>query len=155
MWHEEAVAISEDKDMTTTPVTERAPEVGELITMLRKACQCVFGVHGERWKCLYCYAADDITRLSSELERERRRADKAEKANERAFSTLDAYGVPAQRGRNVANGIMVMMTRMDREYDALQSRLDAIVAMARKNRVLGQSAEAQLHALILDGPGPC
>lgn len=44
----------------------------------------------------------------------------AEEELERAYTMLDHYGVPKERAKNLPNGIMVLMTRMDREVYALR-----------------------------------
>lgn len=44
---------------------------------------------------------------------------------DRAWTTIGRYGVPRERAKTLANGIDVLVTRMDRERASLQSRLEA------------------------------
>lgn len=50
---------------------------------------------------------------------------------ERAYNMLSMHGVPQERARSVANGIAVLVTRMDKERDTL----------ARENAGLRKDAE--------------
>jgi hypothetical protein len=57
---------------------------------------------------------------------------KLEEAEDRAYSTLSAYGVPKDRARSVANGIGVLAQRFRREL------VDASLANAALREALGQ-----------------
>lgn len=43
---------------------------------------------------------------------------------ERAYQTLSSYGVSKERARSVANGIMVLVTRMDKEIAGLNYAIE-------------------------------
>lgn len=42
-------------------------------------------------------------------------------SDENAFAVLESYGLPRKRARSVSNGIMVLMSRMDREVADLRA----------------------------------
>jgi hypothetical protein len=62
--------------------------------------------------------------------------DAGRRDTERAFQMLEMYGVSRERAKNVANGIQVLVTRMDREIAALRAE--------------GAPAERELAALKAD-----
>jgi endonuclease III len=51
------------------------------------------------------------------------RAEKAEADIDRAFQMLAVYGVSRERARHVANGIDVLMQRMNKEHAALEAEI--------------------------------
>lgn len=107
-------------------------------------------------------AADTIERLQSELERkearcgaltvlrnaEKRRADEAERLERAAIEGFDRLQSKLDEAESRANSLM----RVDvvRERDALQSRLDAIVAMAHQIPWDPDEPAFALRKLILD-----
>ena len=69
----------------------------------------------------------------------------ADRETESAFAMLGVYGVPKERAKSVSNGIMVLVTRMDKERDFLQQEIAALKADAGRYRWLWNSKVDTSH----------
>src|SRR5512135_2930693 len=67
----------------------------------------------------------DYLELERQLAASEEARKKAENELAKAFSTLSICGVPQERARRVANGIEVLVTRMDREILDYKQRAEA------------------------------
>lgn len=75
---------------------------------------------------------------------------------ERSFKALEMYGVPRERAKSVSNGIMVLVTRMDKEVAQLMKERDdarelyqsALAGMQELERVNGKLQVEKSEARI-------
>ena len=65
----------------------------------------------------------DVKDLLRERDELRAKLERVEKSEESAFSVLELYGVPRSRAHTVDNGIMALVTRIEREIDSLRYQI--------------------------------
>lgn len=76
------------------------------------------------------------------------RIESLEQEQERAYSVLEMYGIPKERARSLATGIMVFDTRMQREVQSLETQL------SESKAAVGELVECLSSFEYMVNPGP-
>jgi hypothetical protein len=72
---------------------------------------------------------------------------------DRAFATLERYGVPANRAKSIANGITVLVTRMDRELEEAKRLYHELLYQVH-NKIPGETRHETAKRIIKERETP-